>query len=129
MSKNKSIDGLEVRSAKKPAIPNSKPTKITPKPTKAKPSVAKKAVKKPAKDIHGRGGNSENTTMKQLEEMLKKSHKKPELVMWFTDGYTNARPKRPKMIKHMIWVIYDNNNFEVSDDSRVIHIKSEDLGV
>ena len=51
MSKNKSIDGLEVRSAKKPAIPNSKPTKITPKPTKAKPSVAKKAVKKPAKDI------------------------------------------------------------------------------
>jgi len=84
---------------------------------------------KPIADIHGRGGNAEDVVMRELEAMLKKSHKKPELVMWFTDGYTNSRPKKPRMIKHMIWVIYDNNNFTASDDSRVIHIKSEDLGV
>lgn len=88
----------------------------------------KKGNAKPMKEIHGRGGNSEDVAMKELEAMLKKSHKKPELVMWFTDGYTYARPAKPRNIKHMIWVIYDNLNFEVTDGSRVIHIKSEDLG-
>ena len=88
----------------------------------------KKGNTKPMKEIHGRGGNSEDVAMKELEAMLKKSHKKPELVMWFTDGYTHARPAKPRNIKHMIWVIYDNLNFEVTDGSRVIHIKSEDLG-
>lgn len=92
-------------------------------------SRIKRGNARPASEIHGRGGNQEDVVMKELEAMLKKSHKKPELVMWFTDGYTYARPKRPRMIKHMIWVIYDNNNFTASDDSRVIHIKSEDLGV
>lgn len=83
---------------------------------------------KPIAAIHGRGGNAEDVAMRDLEEMLKKSHKKPELVMWFTDGYTNSRPKKPRLVKHMIWVIYDNTNFEVTDGSKVIHIKSEDLG-
>ena len=83
---------------------------------------------KPIAAIHGRGGNAEDVAMRELEEMLKKSHKKPELVMWFTDGYTNSRPKKPRLVKHMIWVIYDNTNFEVTDGSKVIHIKSEDLG-
>jgi predicted metal-dependent peptidase len=88
----------------------------------------KKGNAKPMKEIHGRGGNSEDVAMKELEAMLKKSRKRPELVMWFTDGYTHARPAKPRNIKHMIWVIYDNLNFEVTDGSRVIHIKSEDLG-
>lgn len=83
---------------------------------------------KPIAAIHGRGGNAEDVAMRELEEMLKKSHKKPELVMWFTDGFTNSRPKKPRLVKHMIWVIYDNTNFEVTDGSKVIHIKSEDLG-
>ena len=91
-------------------------------------SKIKKGNAKPTKEIHGRGGNSEDVAMKELEAMIKKSHKKPELVMWFTDGYTHARPAKPRNIKHMIWVIYDNLNFEVTDGSRVIHIKSEDLG-
>ena len=91
-------------------------------------SRIKKGNAKPTKEIHGRGGNSEDVAMKELEAMIKKSHKKPELVMWFTDGYTHARPAKPRNIKHMIWVIYDNLNFEVTDGSRVIHIKSEDLG-
>lgn len=92
-------------------------------------SRIKRGNAKPAAEIHGRGGNAEDVVMRELEAMLKKSHKKPELVMWFTDGYTNSRPKKPRMIKHMIWVIYDNTSFTASDDSRVIHIKSEDLGV
>ena len=83
---------------------------------------------KPIAAIHGRGGNAEDVAMRDLEDMLKKSHKKPELVMWFTDGFTNSRPKKPRLVKHMIWVIYDNTNFEVTDGSKVIHIKSEDLG-
>lgn len=91
-------------------------------------SKIKRGNAKPKSEIHGRGGNNEEIVMKELEAMLKKSHKRPELVMWFTDGYTYARPAKPKNIKHMIWVIYDNTNFEVTDGSRVIHIKSEDLG-
>ena len=91
-------------------------------------SKIKKGNARPKSEIHGRGGNNEEVVMKELEAMLKKSHKRPELVMWFTDGYTYARPAKPKNIKHMIWVIYDNTNFEVTDGSRVIHIKSEDLG-
>jgi len=83
---------------------------------------------RPAAEIHGRGGNEEDTVMGEITKMIKKSHNKPELVMWFTDGYTYARPVKPSCIKHMIWVVYDNNNFEVKDNSRVIHIKSEDLG-
>jgi predicted metal-dependent peptidase len=91
-------------------------------------SKIKRGNARPKSEIHGRGGNNEEVVMKELEAMLKKSHKRPELVMWFTDGYTYARPAKPKNIKHMIWVIYDNTNFEVTDGSRVIHIKSEDLG-
>lgn len=91
-------------------------------------SKIKKGNARPKSEIHGRGGNNEEVVMKELEAMLRKSHKRPELVMWFTDGYTYARPAKPKNIKHMIWVIYDNTNFEVTDGSRVIHIKSEDLG-
>ena len=91
-------------------------------------SKIKRGNARPKSEIHGRGGNNEEVVMKELEAMLKKSHKRPELVMWFTDGYTYARPAKPRNIKHMIWVIYDNTNFEVTDGSRVIHIKSEDLG-
>ena len=91
-------------------------------------SKIKRGNARPKSEIHGRGGNNEELVMKELEAMLKKSHKRPELVMWFTDGYTYSRPAKPKNIKHMIWVIYDNTNFEVTDGSRVIHIKSEDLG-
>ena len=91
-------------------------------------SRIKRGNAKPAADIHGRGGNSEDVAMNELVAMLKKSHKRPELVMWFTDGYTYAKPARPRMVKHMIWVVYDNNNFESPDGSKVIHIKSEDLG-
>ena len=83
--------------------------------------------KKPASEIHGRGGNKEDKTLNELVEICKKKHINPELVMWFTDGYTNKIPKKPKLIKNMIWVVYDNNNFESSDGSRVIHIKSEDV--
>lgn len=82
----------------------------------------------PAAEIHGRGGNSEDKVMDEITKIIKKSHKKPELVMWFTDGYTYSRPVKPTCIKNMIWVVYDNNNFEVKDSSRVIHIKSEDIG-
>lgn len=91
-------------------------------------SRIKRGNARPAAEIHGRGGNEEDLVMKQLVEMLKKSHKRPELCMFFTDGYTYARPAKPKEIKHLIWVVYDNNNFETKDGSRVIHIKSEDLG-
>lgn len=91
-------------------------------------SRIKRGNAKPKADIHGRGGNSEDTAMNELVTMLKKSHRKLELCLWFTDGYTASRPKRPIEVKHQIWVIYDNNNFEVTDDSKVIHIKSEDLG-
>ena len=83
--------------------------------------------KKPASEIHGRGGNKEDKTLNELVEICKKKHMNPELVMWFTDGYTNKIPKKPKLINNMIWVVYDNNNFESSDGSRVIHIKSEDV--
>lgn len=91
-------------------------------------SKIKSGNSRPISDIHGRGGNSEQVTMDELVKIIKKSHKRPELCMWFTDGYTAARPVKPSCIKHMIWVIYDNNNFEVKDNSRVIHISSKDLG-
>lgn len=79
-------------------------------------------------NVIGRGGNEETHVMDELVEILKKSHKKPELVMWFTDGYTYSIPKKPSIIKNMIWVVYDNPEFKSADGSRVIHIKSEDLG-
>lgn len=85
--------------------------------------------KKPSSEIHGRGGNNEEHVMEDIIEMFKKKRMNPELVMWFTDGYTYKIPKKPRIIKNMIWVIYDNNNFETDDNSRVIHIKSEDIGV
>ena len=91
-------------------------------------SRIKRGNAKPIADIHGRGGNEEDRVMEDLVKILKKSRKKPELAMWFTDGYTYARPVKPSCIKHMIWVIYDNNNFEVKDSSKVIHIASKDLG-
>lgn len=87
-----------------------------------------KSNTKPSSEVHGRGGNDETLTMKNLIEVLEKSHKHPELVMWFTDGYTASVPKKPKMIKHMIWVVYSNKDFKVSDDSKLIFIKPEDLG-
>jgi hypothetical protein len=87
-----------------------------------------KANKKPSSEIHGRGGNDEALTMKELQEVLQKSHKHPELVMWFTDGWTNSVPAKPKDIKHMIWVVYVNREFKTPDDSKVIHINPEDLG-
>ena len=88
----------------------------------------KRGNARPIADIHGRGGNEEDQVMEEITKIIKQSHKKPELCMWFTDGYTYARPVKPSCIKHMIWVIYDNNNFEVKDNSRVIHISSKDLG-
>lgn len=88
----------------------------------------KRGNARPIADIHGRGGNEEDQVMEEITKIIKQSHKKPELCMWFTDGYTYARPVKPSCIKHMIWVIYDNNNFEVKDNSRVIHIASKDLG-
>lgn len=91
-------------------------------------SHIKRGNAKPIADIHGRGGNEEDRVMEDLIKILKKSKKRPELAMWFTDGYTYARPVKPSCIKHMIWVIYDNNNFEVKDNSKVIHISSKDLG-
>jgi predicted metal-dependent peptidase len=92
-------------------------------------SKIKKGNAMPKGEIHGRGGNNEMKTMKELEAILKKSHKKPELVMWFTDGYAyNGIPSKPRNIKHMIWVVYDNLNFETPDGTKVIHIKSEDVG-
>ena len=53
---------------------------------------------------------------------------KIELLMWFTDGYTANVPVRPREVKNMIWVVYDNPDFKASDDSRVIYINSKDLG-
>lgn len=88
----------------------------------------KRGNARPIADIHGRGGNEEDQVMEEITKIIKQSHKRPELCMWFTDGYTYARPVKPSCIKHMIWVIYDNNNFEVKDNSRVIHIASKDLG-
>lgn len=89
----------------------------------------KRGNNRPAAEIHGRGGNQEDKVMEEITKIIKKSHVRPELVMWFTDGYTYARPIKPHCIKHMIWVVYDNNDFETKDGSKVIHIKSEDLGV
>ena len=87
-----------------------------------------KANKKPSSEIHGRGGNDEALTMKELQEVLQKSHKHPELVMWFTDGWTNTVPAKPKDIKHMIWVVYVNREFKTPDDSKVIHINPDEIG-
>lgn len=84
---------------------------------------------KPSSEIHGRGGNNEDQVMKDLQKLLKNGKQKVELVMWFTDGYVyNTLPTRPKNVKNMIWVCYDNINFKAPDNSKVIHIKSEDLG-
>ena len=52
----------------------------------------KRGNTRPAAEIHGRGGNQEDTVMEEITKMIKKSHVRPELVMWFTDGYTYARP-------------------------------------
>jgi predicted metal-dependent peptidase len=83
---------------------------------------------RPIADIHGRGGNSEDVVMNELVAMLKKSHKRAQLAMFFTDGYTYAKPVKPREIVNLIWCVYDNNNFETNDGSRVIHLKSEELG-
>lgn len=83
---------------------------------------------KPQADVHGRGGNMEQRTLDDLLKMIGRNEQL-ELVMWFTDGYTNNIPERPKKnIKNMIWVVYDNIDFETKDGSPVIHIKSSDLG-
>lgn len=91
-------------------------------------SKMKRGTAAPSSDIHGRGGNDESKSMKELEEIIKNSHKHPELVMWFTDGYCASAPPKPSSVRHMIWVVYRNDDFKASDDSRVIHIKPEDLG-
>ena len=88
----------------------------------------KRGNARPIAAIHGRGGNEEDRVMEEITKIIKQSHKRPELCMWFTDGYTHARPVKPSCIKHMMWVIYDNNNFEAKDNSRVIHISSKDIG-
>lgn len=90
-------------------------------------SKIKSNSKKPTSEIHGRGGNRESKVMEDIIEICKKKRINPELVMWFTDGYTNSIPKKPRIIKNMIWVVYDNNDFEAPDSSRVIHIKSSDI--
>lgn len=82
---------------------------------------------KPGSEIHGRGGNYESLVMSQLEDELKKKNKHPELVMWFSDGETNSVPKKPKRIKNMIWVVYNNTRFQASDNSKVIRINMDDL--
>lgn len=90
-----------------------------------------KGNKRPgANGVHGRGGNEESHALEQILKMTEHIHggKKKELVMWFTDGYTYSTPMRPKEVKNMIWVVYDNTNFKAPDDSRVILIKSEDIG-
>ena len=89
-------------------------------------SRLKKAASMPRAEVHGRGGNEESKVMDQLVELT--GGHKVELVMWFTDGYTYKIPNRPKSIKNMIWVVYDNPDFKVSDDSRVIHLNSKDIG-
>lgn len=82
----------------------------------------------PTSDIHGRGGNYEEKALSDLIDLLGKNKRKLELLMWFTDGYTNSIPKSPKNIKHTIWVIFDNTKFETKDGSKVIHINSADIG-
>jgi hypothetical protein len=84
---------------------------------------------KASSEIHGRGGNDEDQAMKDLQKLLKNGRQKVELVMWFTDGYVYVKtPSRPKNIKHMIWVCYDNTQFTAPDNSKVIHINSKDIG-
>jgi hypothetical protein len=69
--------------------------------------------------------------MEDLKNFLTKNRKRPQLVMWLTDGWIpEAAPAKPKnLIKNMIWVIYDNLDFDrlVSDSSPVIHIKLDDV--
>ena len=91
-------------------------------------SVIKNTKGIPAAKVHGRGGNIEDKTLDDLIKILQKNRTQLELLMWFTDGYTNTVPKRPKKyVKNMIWVVYDNPEFTASDDSKVIRISSSDL--
>ena len=100
-----------------------------------KPEDAQYAISK-LKGTKGNGGvgagaNNENHAMEDLKNFLTKNRKKPQLVMWLTDGWVaGAVPPKPKnLIKNMIWVVYDNLDFDryVSDTSHVIHIKLDDV--
>jgi hypothetical protein len=83
----------------------------------------------PNPEVYGRGANDEQVAMKDLLQILEKKHTTAELVMWFTDGWTRAIPEKPRKVKNMIWVVYDNLDFKASygSNSRVIHINSEDV--
>jgi len=47
-------------------------------------------------------------------------------VIMLTDGYDTVVPK-PKNVKNLIWVVYDNKNFNAVDNSRVIHLDTNKM--
>ena len=92
-------------------------------------AVTKIRNAKSAGNVRGFGGTNYGLARKQIEQMFK--GKRIQLAMCFTDG-KDINPKemyRPKCAKNMIFVIYDNPDFEAADNSRVIRLASKDLGV
>lgn len=88
---------------------------------KLNPNMVKliKNQKGAAKGKLASGGTNFECVMKFVDENFKKS--KPELLIFFTDGYAHVVPK-PSRVKTMIWAIFDNLNFKAVDNSKVIHL-------
>lgn len=83
---------------------------------------------KSAGNVRGTGGTNYGLARQQADQMFK--GKRIQLAMCFTDGYDTPKEMyRPKCAKNMIFVVYDNPDFEAADNSRVIRLASKDLGV
>ncbi len=91
-------------------------------------AVVKIKNAKKAGNVRGNGGTNFGLARQQADQMFK--GKRIQLAMCFTDGYdTPTEMYRPKCAKNMIFVVYDNSDFEAADNSRVIRLASKDLGV
>ncbi len=90
----------------------------------------KKYLKKPVK-IHGQGG----TDFRDIWTSLRKDkrftrHGAAELAIIFTDGYVDQIKRDPRTMQHLIWVVVDNDSFELKYKdirTKVIRITKEQM--
>lgn len=81
--------------------------------------------------IMGGGGTDVKPVFDMLLKDRKYSRRPTELLMIFTDGWLDQYKRNVRTMKHLVWVVVDNLNFELKYkdiNTKCVRIKSSDMG-